>query len=400
MATQQLLTQAVPPAPPVTVASAPAPAVAPAMPPGPPSTTLDTAVPIIKPYSVAASGGNGILGAVLGVIRTSPAALPTGSGTLATTHNWVARVPAALGAVGQAIARIAIKSGTAVVPAPLTGSGLSTGTIDAQLPAAAAGSEGSVTAALSVITTADAIFGGEGSGSALTPVTTEGAGRGGLAVATAVIGKVVLLAAYTAAAGVAAAAAPGTFAPVEGLGALAATALTSAAVNQTNTGSLAIEYTPRSMPSTQYAAAGTLSVDVRSTFTPSSMKKNDTWYEMDTSWKTVSGWLPDLDGYPGSTVSNNNGLVVRSAKTGANLEAGIQLTGAGAFTSSTITLRLLVNNVSVVEISKSVGGEESVTVKLTNTRNVAAGNVITVQAKAQSTLNPAHVDLASFVRVT
>lgn len=399
MAMQRLLTQAVPPAPPVTVAFGPTPAVAPAEPAAPSRTTLDTAVPIIKPYSVAAVGGNGILGAVLGLIRSSPAALPTATGTLATTHSWVARVPAAFGAVGQAIARIGIKSGSAVVPAPLTGNGLSTGAIDAQLPAAAGGSEGSATAELSIISTADASFGGEGRSSMLSPVTTAGTGGGDLVVKTAVIGKVVMLVAYTAAASVAAATAPGALATVEGLGALAATALTSASANQTNIGTLAAQYTSRSMPPTQYVATGMLSVDAKTTFTSSSMKKNNTWYEMNTSWKTITDWLPEVGSYPGSTVSDH-GLVVRSAKTGANLEARIQLTGAGAFTSSTITLRLLVDNVSVAEVPKDVGGEESVTVKLTNTRNVAAGTIVTVQAKAQSTLNPAHVDIASFVRVT
>ncbi|QLY30826.1 hypothetical protein H0264_38080 [Nocardia huaxiensis] len=134
------------------------------------------------------------------------------------------------------------------------------------------------------------------------------------------------------------------------------------------------------------------------------MKKDNTaWAGMDTSWKTITGWIADPQ-YPGSAVSGD-GLVVQNGKVGATVEASVPFTGHATLDSD-VTLRLMVNNttVAVTGVAKTCPEVVTTTVTASGTYTVATGDVLTLQVQGEwsfASQNPTiAAGAAAYVRIT
>ncbi|MFR9750504.1 hypothetical protein ACL02S_05660 [Nocardia sp. 004] len=398
MATQQLRTHAVPPAPPVTVASAPAAATT-AVPPTAVRTVIDVQVPVIEPYSIAGYTGSGHSTVTLDSVRAAPAAPFTGYGDVTAHQRWTVPTPTTLEHTGHAAAQIAIAAGPGVLEAELSGSGDPGAAIDASM-ATGADSDGTASVYLTVIATAEAIFTCEGRFSALPPLHVGYGAEGALSTGIAAAGKIPATAAHTAAGTLAAA--TGSPSPASASGSLTAT--TGLAANHTSSGELAQTYAVYATSFAMPAAAGTLSAEAKTSFQPSSMTKSGTWSGLNTGWSTISGWAADTSGYPGSSVVGGNGLLSLGGKSDATITAAVVFT-ASVFSQPNLTLQLLLNNVVIATgIPKAATANAATTITVSGVATIAAGDVITVQATSNNvvtTYNPvAHADTASYVRIT
>ncbi|WP_405160076.1 hypothetical protein OG203_27000 [Nocardia sp. NBC_01499] len=400
MATHATQGHVAPPTASIAVAPAPAPSVSRTDSPSGPRTVLDTAVPVIRPYLIAAFHGAAAVAATFDAVRSFPAAQAAGVGVLSSADWWQLSLPAGAGGVGTAGARIGIKSGKVLLPAALSGTGTSTATADVGT-GVSGGSEGTAAVTMSIISSAVALFDSEGRYSALSPLTSDGTGRGELTAAAGLVGAVVMPVAHASSGTLLAAAPVGANVPTSGEGTLAQSMVVASLADHTGSGELAAINTAKATAAAGSTGSGTLSVNAKTPFSPTSMTKNGLWDSLDTTFRTITGWIPAATGYPGSRVSND-ALVAQWPKTAAALSASIVFTGGGQFTSSTVTLQLMVNGVSVATSGpKNVGGEGTATLSVSKTRDIAVGDLITVQARADSTLYPPTVNTnsASYVRI-
>lgn len=136
-------------------------------------------------------------------------------------------------------------------------------------------------------------------------------------------------------------------------------------------------------------------------FAPSGMTKSGSNFGLSTSYATVTTWTADTTGYPGSSVSGN-GLVVQNNQAGAKVACSVVGTAASAG-GGTITARLKVGATVVVTGSPvsipGFGGTN--TIALDATVDVAAGDIVTLEALASSGASASIVTGASsWVRVT
>lgn len=400
MVTQLEPVRAVRPAASVAVEPLPRPSVLCAPPVAPPRTVVDVRVPVIRPYLVAHFRGAAVVAASPGAIRSTPAVGAVALGVLSIDQTpLITGLPVA-GGVGSGSAKIAVKSGKALVSATLAGVG-SGDSVVALAQASRSGSEGVAVATFSVIATTDAVFGAEGRYSGMTPQSAVHAGVGALSAATGLTGAVVIGAAPAGAGTLTAV--PGAGVNVSGNSVGELSASTACPASAGASGSSDATVSARAAATAGSSGSGSLSADARSSFVPSSMTKAGTWASMDATWRTITGWSADTAAYPGSTVSGE-GLVVQKSKADATLAASVVFK-ALPINGPTVTLQLLVNNVStVVGTPTVVPANSTATVTVSAVRNITAGDVVIVQAK--STLNfpnynpTAGPDPASFVRVT
>ncbi|MGW4371032.1 hypothetical protein ACWEKT_35860 [Nocardia takedensis] len=398
MATQHAPVRAVPPAPPVTHGLAPGPAVSTADRPARGVTLLDTDVPVIEPYTVAALTGGGNVSATVDSVRATAHPATTGAGVLGTVTRAAANAPVAATASGKAAAKIVVRNAPVVVTAALTGAGLGTDTVDPHVPAAAS-TTAATTVDLGVVATAEAVFTSEGRFSALKPLDVAAVADGALTAATAAVGPVVRAADF--AAGGAVGAASGQNAAVTGAGILSAAQ--GAPASPSGAGTLTAEQSAYGTAVGAATGSGQLSVNAVASFQPSSMTKSTAWSGMTNAYQVVPGWTADTTNYPGSS-SSAEGLVVQSPKASATLAASIVFS-AQSFFNATVTLQLSVNNVVVATGAVcTVNMNSSATATVTTTRSVAAGEVVRVLAaggNASSSINAvALINAASYVRIT
>lgn len=402
MATHTTQGHVAPPTASTAVAPAPGPSVCRTGSPSASRTVLDTEVPVIRPYLIAAFHAAATVAAVSDAVRSFPAVAAGAAGVLSSAHRWQLSLPAGLGGLGSAAARLIVKSGKVQIPpAALSGTGASTATADPGTRASG-GTEGNAAVELSVVAEALALFAAEGRYSTTSPMTSDGTGQGVLTVVAGLVGAVVMPVAHAGSGSLLVAAPPGTNVLTSGTGTLTQSMVAGSAADHAGNGSLAVLNTIKATAAAGFNGSGVLSVDARTSFVPVSMTKNGTWDSIDTTFRTITGWIPAATGYPGSTVSNN-ALVVPRAKTGATVAASIIVDGGGSFTSATVTIQLMVNGVSVAaSAATEVNGEDAVTISVSKVRNVAAGDLVTVQAKATGGLYPPTVNTnaASYVRVT
>ncbi|MFI9506964.1 hypothetical protein [Nocardia sp. NPDC052566] len=399
MATQLETVIAFRPTTPITVAVAPKTSIAQTHSPVIPTTFVGGIVPVIRPYLIARFGGFAAIAVLLDAVQTM---LDVGTGGIgALSASCSSRQPTRPGAagIGAPGAGVSVKSGRVLVAAALSGAGAAAGVLRAIGSAATAGAEGAAGTAISVVTTAEALFGSEGRYSGLAPLTADGVTHGALSIETGAIGAVSVRAVQEGAGQLSAASLSGADTVASGSGALSVTVALPAKLS--GAGTLTHTHTARASTPAALAGAGSLSLDVRTDFLPSSMTKNGTWSAMNATFKPITGWLADTQGYPGSTLSGD-GLVVQKPKTNALLDASIVLTGRNR--DVTVTLQLLVNNnVVVTNLGQPVGGTGTTTVSVSTTQSVAQGDVITLQAKSSQNVtafNPtATTNPASYVRV-
>lgn len=136
-------------------------------------------------------------------------------------------------------------------------------------------------------------------------------------------------------------------------------------------------------------------------FFPSGMFKNGASATLGTSFAQVTNWTADTTPYPGSTISSH-GLVVQSTRAGAKVACSVVASAASAG-GGTVQVRLKVGT-TVVVTSTAVsipgfGGTN--TIAINATVDVAAGDVVTLEALSSSGANATIVTGAnSWVRVT
>jgi len=133
-------------------------------------------------------------------------------------------------------------------------------------------------------------------------------------------------------------------------------------------------------------------------FTPSGMTKTSNYSgsAVNSTYKTIPGWTADA----GSTVSSN-GLVSNSTKIGATLAATV--VASTSFSGATVTLRLQVDGVTVATGPTSTfsGGSWNSVPSVSTTRDIAAGDVVTVQWSCGPSENWLSVVAAgTYVRIT
>lgn len=396
MATQQSFARAVPPSGQVTVWPAPVCPASTGARPAAGRLAVDIEVPVIKPYLVGSYGGGGIASVTVDSVRALASAPHSAVGDLIPVHRWRS-TPAMPGAAsGQAAARIAVKSGGAVVAAQFTGASASSGAVNAGLREFSWGGTGTAAAALGVIATAEAVFGGEGKYSGLTPVDAPLGSGGALSAAAAAAGSVITAGAASSSGQLTALSGQ----PVRTSGSGALQVLTGSPAPVGGDGVLSSSYGVSAQAPMTLAGAGALTAAAVPSFRPVSMTKQGLWNGMSSTFKDVTGWVADVAGYPGSALSGN-GLVVQSAKTNATVAASIVMQSQ-QFGGVNVTLQLMINNVpSVTGTATNVPSNGAATVTVSGLRNVVAGDVITVQAKGDGIFYPtADTNTASYVRVS
>ncbi|WP_459954900.1 hypothetical protein [Nocardia sp. IFM 10818] len=323
-----------------------------------------------------------------------------GSGGLSALQRWFASAPAGGSGNGSMGARVAVKSGNAVLQGNLSGEGCAAASTNAGYTNISATSVGSISTSLHVRATTEALFGGEGGYAGLVPESAHGAAHGMLTASVGAAGAVAVAVALTGNGDTAARS--GSVADSVGVGTLAA--LTGSPADGMGSGMLSHTNTPLSNAPADLVGNGVLSVVAKTSFQPSAMKKDGVaWSGMDKSWKTITGWTVD-PAYPGSTVSGN-GLVVQSGKAGATLEASVPFT-AGMFSGADVTLRLTVNGTpeGVTGSLQNVASNSVTTVTVSGQFTVVTGDVITLQVKSESAVAAYNPTIAAgavaHVRVT
>lgn len=136
-------------------------------------------------------------------------------------------------------------------------------------------------------------------------------------------------------------------------------------------------------------------------FLSSGMTKNGT-FNLATSYSTVTAWTADTGTYPGSTVSSD-GLVVQGGKSGASVNASLQVSNSNAIPVNA-TLRLILNGNTGSPLNTgsavSVGAFGSATVTVSATATLSNADVITVQALAANTGLTTTTHANSFTHIT
>ncbi|MFD3596223.1 hypothetical protein ACFWU5_26180 [Nocardia sp. NPDC058640] len=355
-------------------------------------------VPIIKPYTVAGNTGHGAVTARLDKVRAQISAQPTANGQATAATSPRAGAFTAAGALGRLVAKVVVKSGKVLLDAGLTAIGDSTAALNTHLPRAFV-SEGTASADLVAISSAEALFGGEGRFSGLKPMDLSFAGNGSLTADASAVGPVV---AFGGGAG------EGTLSvrtgqPVAlGGGGLLAVAQ-GAPANIAGSGGLVAVSSAKAGVDMAQVGIGQLSTVTVASFAPSGMIKSPAWAQLTDAWSNVTGWTANTGTYPGSTV-NTDGIVAQQSKAAATLAASIVFTAAAAVNVN-VTLRLTVNGVVVATgTATQVPASASATVNVSVVRAVAANDVVRVQAMSSQFLamyNPtAQANPASYVRIT
>ncbi|MFI9506965.1 hypothetical protein [Nocardia sp. NPDC052566] len=384
------------PTPSVNRSPAPKSTVFQAFTPATATSVVDDEVPLIRPYLVATFGGSATMSAEPGGARIEPAMVANGRGRLSITESARGAVVSGADAEGIAATQVAIRSGRALVPAALGGSGAVTCAISGVRPLAAAGSDGALAASSAVVSAIDVGFGSDGHYSAVPPQTANHTGDGGLTTSNAVIGSIAVAAPFSGVSALAGLVT--TRASLSGQGSLSVAASQPATL--TGAGTLESALSARVRSEAGHSAAGALSVATALSFRPARMTKSGDWAKMTNAWKTIPGWVADT----GSTVSND-GLVVQGPKAGASVSASIVFTGTGGWSGHTVTLRLLVGSTVVVtgaDTDVATSGDTTVQISKTNLA-VAAGDVVTVQVKGDESASEDNAKInsnaASYVRV-
>ncbi|MFD6398419.1 hypothetical protein [Nocardia sp. NPDC060249] len=398
MATQQP-TRATLPAPSTSAVVPPGVSITTSRAPTAPTAVLRAAVPIIKPYLVAGSGGNGAVAAQLNKVRSQISPPSAAIGQVAATISPRSGAFGTAGALGKLVAKVVVKSGKVLLEAGLTGAGGSSASLNTHLPMAF-GADGTASTDLVVIGSAEALFGSDGRFSGLKPFDLAFAGDGTLGVAAAAAGAVVVAGDTTGQGWLSAA----TGQPIALGGAGQLAVAQGAPVDTTGSGGLVAVSSAKAGVDMAHTGSGQLSMVTVSSFAPAGMTKSSpAWTQMANDWLTVAGWAADTGTYPGSTV-NTDGIVAQAAKAAATLAASIVFTAAGAVTVN-VTLRLTVNGVVVATgTATPVPASSTATVTVSVVRSIAAGDVVRVQAMGNQFLavyNPtAPVNSASYVRIT
>lgn len=138
-----------------------------------------------------------------------------------------------------------------------------------------------------------------------------------------------------------------------------------------------------------------------STFLPSGMNKNGS-FTLATSYSTVTAWTADTTNYPGSTVSSD-GLVVQGGKSGASVNASLQVSNSNP-AAVNATLRLILNGNTGSPLATgsavSVPAFGSATVTVSTTATLSNADVVTVQALAAAGGLSTTTNANSFVHIT
>ncbi|TCK00541.1 hypothetical protein [Nocardia alba] len=398
MATQQP-TRATLPAPTTAAVGLPGVSITTSRAPTAPTAVPDAFVPIIKPYIVAGSGGNGAFAAQLNKVRSQISPASAAIGQVAAVISPRSGALGTAGALGKLVAKVVVKSGKVLLEAGLTGASGSSASLNTHLPMAFE-AEGTTTTDLVVIGSAEALFGSDGRFSGLKPFDLAFAGDGSIEVAAAAAGAVVV-SGGTAGQG-SLSAATGQPVAFGGVGQLAMAQ--GAPVDTTGSGALLTVSSAKAGVDMAHTGTGQLSMVVVPSFAPAGMTKSSpAWTQMANDWLTVAGWAADTGTYPGSTV-NTDGIVAQAAKASATLAASIVFTAAGA-ANANVTLRLTVNGVVVATgTATTVPASSTATVTVSVVRSIASGDVVRVQALGTQFLaqfNPtAQVNSASYVRIT
>ncbi|MFC9475431.1 hypothetical protein ACFTS5_24865 [Nocardia sp. NPDC056952] len=398
MATQQSTVRATLPAPSTAVVTPPDASVTTSTSPTVPVVVLRADVPIIEPYIVAGYLGNGAVAARVDAVLAQVSARTAASGQAAAATSPRAGASSTTSALGRLVAKVAVKSGKVLLDASLAAVGDSTAQLNTHLPRAFV-AEGIASAELVVISSAEALFGGDGRFSGLKPLDLTFTGESGLAVAAAAAGPVVVAAGGSGAGSLSAR--TGQSVTLSGGGMLAV--VQGAPVGTTGSGGLVAGSSAKAGVDMVHTGAGQLSLVAVPSFAPSGMTKSTAWAGMTTAWTNVIGWAADTTSYPGSVVQSD-GVVAQSTKAAATLSASIVLTAPGAM-SANVTLQLTVNNVVVATgTATTVPSSGSATVNVSAVRAIAAGDVVRVQASGSQfapQFNPAaHANPASYVRIT
>ncbi|MFC9662931.1 hypothetical protein ACFVJ5_22065 [Nocardia sp. NPDC127606] len=398
MATQQSTVRATLPAPSTAAVTPPGTSVTTARSPAVPMVVLRDDVPIIEPYIVAGYIGSGAVVARLDTVRAQVSAQPTASGQATAATSPRAGASSTTGGLGRLVAKVVVKSGKVLLDAGLTAVGDSTAMLNTHLPRAFV-AEGVASAEVVVISSAEALFGGDGRFSGLKPFDLAFAGDGSLAVAAAAAGPVVVAGGQLGEGSLSAR--TGQPVALGGGGVLAV--VQGAPVGAAGSGGLVAGSSAKAGVDMAHAGIGQLSMVAVPSFSPAGMTKSSAWTQMTDKQTNVTGWAADTATYPGSAVQSD-GIVAQSAKAAATLSASIVFTAAAAV-SVNVTLQLTVNNAVVATgTATAVPSSGSGTVSVSTVRAIAAGDVVRVQAMGNQFLaqfNPtAQANPASYVRIT